>query len=342
MGLLENIFGDSLTRKARRVWKDGCQWNSQKLSATRLEWVGVEGLFSAGTNTFEHMSAHRALGRMDIIDRWETIVDEERVVTGPAQVQRWASMDSAPFWHALQVGVAQQRVVFNSELFWTLSLEEAGRMGNVEPFAVAPTRALHDYAACKEHKPHPDVGLWLHAKGLASMEYLRDQVERDYSTKDPSFGGCKALEPMAPDYVARWCVALLRDYGLSDVQKIGVVGQALRAFGATVWDKHLAPACAPFVKGMDIEVLKVLCHEGDHPSPLGQMVACFTQHGSQKFHPHRMLPSHEGEDPTLRMLVELAPPQNRIDLYFLACRAKQAQESGFNPQETFELPALGQ
>lgn len=340
MGLLERMFGNSHERQARRVWKNGCVWGTQKLSDTLIDWIGLRGLFKEGSNTFEHMSAHRALGRMAVIDQWESIVDEKRCTPGPQLVKRWARMESAPLWNALQVGVAQNRVLFNSALFWSIALEEAGGVGNVAAFDVAPRRALNDYATWKEHKPHPKVGLWLHAKGLASMEYLREQVTRDYCMADNSFGRCKELEPMAPEYVADWCVCLLRDYGLSDAQKVGVVGQALRAFGAEVWNKHLAVVCEPFMDGADIGLLQALCEKGGESSVLGQTVARFAQNESKAFNPDFSQPPHEGEDPMLRMLVQLAPPQNRLDLYFLACRAKQSQTLNQIPHESLELPAL--
>lgn len=340
MGLLQRIFGDTRDRQARRVWKNDCVWGTQKLSDTRVDWIGVGGVFEAGSNTFEHMSAHRALGRTAVIDRWENIVDEKRCTPGPQLVKRWAGMDSAPLWHALQVGVAQNRVLFNSNLFWTIALEEAGGVGNVASFDVAPARALRDYATWKEHKPHPAVGLWLHAKGLVSMEYLREQVARDYCMADNSFGLCKEMEPMAPEYVVDWCVCLLRDYGLSDEQKVGVVGQAIRGFGAKVWDKHLASACAPFVGDMDIALLKALCGKGNGTSPLEKTAGRFAQNDSKVFNPDLSQPLQEGEDTMLRMLVQLAPPQNRLDLYFLACRAKQSQKLIQLPQEILELPAL--
>lgn len=312
------------------------------MSDTGIGWVGVGGIFAAGANTFEHMSAHRALGRMELIERWEDIVDSEDITPTPQLVKRWAQMDCAPFWQALQVGVAQQRVRFNSDLFWTLALEDAGGAGNLAAFEVAPVRALHDYATWEKHAPHPDVGLWLHAQGLVSMDFLRSQVVRDYCMADNSFGRCKDLEPMAPEYVVNWCVRLLRDYGLSDAQKVGVVGQALRAFGPKVWGKHLAAVCEPFVEGLDMGLLKTLCMRPQvNATPLDTMIARLAQYDNKSFNPNLLQPAQEGEDPMLRMLVELAPPQNRLDLYFLAFEAKRAQQPGSHAMESLELPTLG-
>lgn len=362
MGWFQKLQKAAKARKDKRlahdVWARGCVWPGTLLKDTEQPWIHGSDVYIAGVFQLTHISAYRALGRDAMVAHWVPLLgrDAIRMVHDDKHILlQWAHIENRDFWNELRFVFTQplQPIAgmngwdggegHRMHVYWQTTLEEAGRCGNLAPFDVAPQKMLLFYAHARQ-SVHPEVGLWLLSKGLTTWAELHALVDAAYTISGSGFGTHPVQRPVALDYTQNVVVMLLRDYQLSLNQKVGVVGQAVRAFGGETWNAHLAEVCAPFMEGIDIGIIGLLCHteERNHAKEFDSTVWMSTQAPSNTFNPEkteRYRYNKPWPHMGLGLLLEYFPPKNRIELYFLAQRAQSA-ELGRTPVEVFELPLM--
>lgn len=166
--------------------------------------------------------------------------------------------------------------------------------------------------------------------------------------KGLSFGGSLFVEPVAPEFVAQWCKLFLADYGLSIEQKVRVVAHVVYAFGIDAWIEHVQPVCTPYMEGIELPLVYAVC--GLHttiPEPTHNTWRLLKTVRALSQDPHKEYDTQlattikeESRHVDLAMLCELAPPQSRIELYFLAYNALQVDKHAVPSADVLELPEL--
>lgn len=296
---------------------------------------------------FDHISANHYFDRDAVAQRWvpklagqamDNMRDEE------ALLERWARIDCVPFWDALAKTMnAQLQRRSECDSSWNRVLLEAGEMGNRVVFQRAPSHSVEAYVQ-RNRLVHPNVGVWLVAQGFCTQDHLRAQVnEARFGLDNDGFAGCQRGEPMAPEFVAQWCRGMLGHYGLDVGQKARVVGQTMIAFGQKMWREHVEPNCAPYLGELDLDLLRSIfadATECRHDS-LEESLRMASRNPQRPYEPDQavaIIAKTPNIHQPLLALLNLAPPQNRLDLYFAAHGIRQ-MERGFRA-ESLELPQL--
>ena len=348
-------------RAAAEIWKNHCQWRWTDSSTTGIDWISTGRLNGAVLTRFDHVSAHRALGHHAIVDRWIDFLDKKTEFSITQQsdvIARWANIDHDKFWQKLtQVfGRIQQEypeTPFHAEWKapWKSILETAGACGNLAPYRCCPSSELMLHVS-NVRSPHPAVGLWLEQEGLATKEQLISWVNEDAMPmrhdKETSFGGSLFGEAVTPDFVAHWCKLFLADYGLSIEQKVRVVAHVVYAFGIDAWEAYMHPACAPYLEGIELPLVYAVCSINMvTPDPansawrLLQTVVDLSQEEHKDYDTQLATTiKEESRHAHVAMLCELAPPQSRLELYFLAYNALQMDKNAVPSDYALELPEL--
>ena len=367
MGLLQRIFGTAEERHDKRLalqaWAQDCAWPHVHLQAEGHVWLNTGFIYKEGVFQGTHISAYKSLKRLDLVKHWIPFLERDAirmVHENKSMLRHWAHIEHPDFWRELAALLTAPlqpvpyparttgwdgSTEFRVNVYWSEVLDEAGKCGNLAPFDVAPTRCLARYAQ-KEGAHHPRVGLWLCSRGLRTMEQLHADIDKAYAIEGDEFGSMSHERSLALEYVVDWCEVLLRDCNLDLGQKVGVVGQALLAFGSAVWEEHLEPIFRPYIEGIDVQLLHVVCKamlDCDANITLDRTVWLATQNPRMRFDPQRVDSfryDHPWPNTGLGVLLDYTPPQTRLDLYFLARRVREG-ELGIAPSDMLELPVLG-
>lgn len=348
-------------RAAVEIWENDCQWRWTNLSTTGIEWLSTTGKFNeAALTRFNHISAHNALGHNAVVDHWVDLLDakSEVIITKRlAVIYLWANIGHDKFWQKMahvfeQIEKEHFETPFHAkwEPPWSHILEKAGVCGNLAPYRCCPRSELMLYSS-GIMKPHPAVGLWLEQEGLATKEQLVSWVNEDTMPMrygmGLDFGGTHFGEPVTPEFVAQWCKLFLADYGLPIEKKVRVVAHVVYTFGIDAWLEHVHPVCAPYLEGIELLLVNAVC--GRHmvpPDPANAWKLLHTvvdlSQESHKDYDAQLAPiiKEESRHADLAMLCELAPPQSRIELYFLAYNALQMDNNAVPSADVLELPEL--
>lgn len=234
---------------------------------------------------------------------------------------------------------------------WPYVLDVAGSFGCLAPFEVVDrsrmlTYTIRAFASWRSRACHPRVGLWLCAQGRVKPEDLRAQINnKTFPLAGTSFAAMEDGVPVRLPYLQEWCVSYLRDYGLSQAQKTLVVGQALRAFGADVWQRHLASVCQPFMGAIDVPLLATVCavpgFEQEGNGLLADGIALLAQDPRTPFDPEVFeLQVGQCQHLGVQLMAQASKVETRCDLYFLAVQVKALEKYGPRPDAWLALPAL--
>ena len=346
-----NFFGNSTERKLQSIadstWANRCLWDWVSPGKGAPDWVAVGGFVQSMPSRFDHMSANGYFDRNAVAQRWIRKIEHSAIDNmrdEDALLERWARIDCVPFWDDLAKTMnAQLQRLSELDACWNRVLLEAGEMGNCVVFQRAPDMAIAAYVQ-RDRLVHPSVGTWLMEQGFCTKEHLRSQVDaRRFGLDQDMFAGCQRGEPMAPEFIAQWCMGLLKHYGLDASQKVRVVGQAMLVFGQQTWQHHVEPYCLEYTAGIDMALLRAIFADTDEriQDPLEESLRLASFNPQQRYQPDRAVEvvarasePHEG----LAMLLNLAPPQNRLQLYFAGHSVRQ-MEKGLC-QESLDLPQL--
>lgn len=369
MGIFRRIFGTAEERAgkrlARQAWAQRCQWPYQHLELDGATWLNTGLIYKAGVFQGTHISAYKALKRLDLVKHWIPFLERDAICMvheNEHMLRHWAHIEHPEFWQELAIYLTSpvQPVPyparetgwdgskeFRERRYWSEVLDEAGKCGNLVPFEVAPARCLARYAQ-QEGVHHPCVDLWLCSRGLRTVEQMHAGIDKTYIIAGGEFGSMSHERPLALEYVVDWCQVLLRDCNLSFSQKVGVTGQALVSFTRDTWDEHLEPVFRPYIGGIDMQLLHLVCHsmsgnDVNMNATLDRTVWLATQYPAISFNPSDIERSRHGQpwgNTGLGVLLDYTPPQTRLDLYFLARRVREG-ELGIAPSDMLELPTLG-
>lgn len=260
-----------------------------------------------------------------------------------------ANMDDPVLWRTLaERWRAHPR---EGENKWSYVLRVAGSFGCLAPFEVVDRSRLLSYtsrafAPWRSQACHPRVGLWLVQQGRLQADDMRAQINnKTFPLAGTSFAGMEDGVPVRLPYLQEWCVSYLRDYGLSQAQKTLVVGQALRAFGADVWQRHLARVCEPVMGVIDVPLLATVCAvPGFEPKRLDLLTSSIallaqdprTPFDSVMFETQIGHCQHLG----VQLMAQASPVESRLDLYFLALQVRCIEKNGPSHPPDIALPAL--
>ena len=363
-----HLFSYSKTRQRKRLsleaWANNSHWPAVSLASTGQPWLWIGSVPVEQGLQLQHVSAYKALKRLDLVDHWVPLLELDAIgmIHEDKDILRhWAHIEHPVFWQTLAklFTMPLQAVpyparehgwdgadLFRVNTYWSVALDEAGKCGNVLPFEVAPAQALARYVRSEEAH-HPRVALWLYSKGLRTMDQLHAHVDTTYNIGGDHFGTLSHERPVSLEYVVDWCEVLLRDFNLGFAQKVGVAGQALMAFGHAAWKEHLEPVFRPYIHGIDMQLLYLVCHaipndEVDMHATLDRTVWLATQHPGTAFDSKRVdlyRRGHAWPNTGLGVLLEYMTPQTRVDLYFLARKVREG-EQGIAPSNMLDLPAL--
>ncbi len=234
---------------------------------------------------------------------------------------------------------------------WPYVLSVAGSFGCLAPFEVVDRSSMLSYtirafASWRSKACHPRVGLWLVQQGRVQADDMRAQINhKTFPLAGTSFAGMEDGVPVRLPYLQEWCVSYLRDYGLSQAQKTLVVGQALRAFGADVWQRHLARVCEPVMGAIDVPLLAMVCSvPGFEPKShdlLTSSIALLAQDPCALFEP-AIFEKQIGHCQHLgvQLMAQASPVESRLDLYFLAMQVRHIEKKGPSHAADIALPAL--
>lgn len=299
------------------------------------------------------LASYRALGLSNVVNHWVSLVategwavlTQERpyVIRILSHEKQWGHIEHPAFWKevAAMLEINDTTAVESQKL-----LRQAGWAGNTIPFEAMPPAQVEAYSLSKQ-TCHPRIALWLQSRGLWGPENLL-----------PSLGHWRDLFPLEGDtflqwgeqsptpiaYVLDWIEPILAHYSLSCEQKISLVGQMFLAFGRANWEKHFASTCSPYLDGIDLELLAVVCGKPTNsPTSLEKTVAAFTQDVSSAFKPDTT-DVQNSPDETLHqglfLLMTVQPPQNRAGLYMLADLALKMESGLIKTPESIALPNL--
>lgn len=371
MNWLSNLWalgkGGRNARLANIVWNEGL-WNWWAEEDTKREWVASGGgLGKQWRSRLEHPASHRVLGRHAVVDTWLPKMNCRMVTDAMKRtnnaVELWSKIEHRALWEKLAVLFREEEAKDSSKETaftaawkapWQRILMSAGACGNLEPFLVASRLELYKYHQ-SDKIPHPKVGLWLVEKGIFTLDKLRDSVTPAAypmaSTRCQNFGGNLPGEPMVPEFAAECCALQLEHYGLSLEQKIRFVGHMFLLFGKDAWLEHIEPRCAPYMEGINKPMLYAACgtfvHGVHNPDEyLYKTIRLLSQDAAHVYDPEMVVdlsckPRYGEVDKSIVLSLQLAPPQDRVELYFFGCqveRARQQMEAGLS---TIELPELG-
>ncbi len=369
MGFFRRIFGTAEERHGKRMalqaWAEGCVWPYEHMQTTKATWLHTGFIYKKGVFQGTHISGYKTLGRLELVKHWIPLLERDAirmVHENKNMLRHWAHIEHPGFWKELSIYLTSplQEVPyparetgwdgskeFRENTYWSEVLDEAGKCGNLVPFEVAPARFLARYAQ-GEVECHPRVGLWLCARGRRTMKQLHAHIEHAYNISGDCFGTMSHERPISLEYVVDWGEVLLRDCNLDLPQKVGVAGQALMAFGTDTWEKHLEPVFRPYIEGIDMQLLYLVCkampdNEVDVNATLDRTVWLATQHPRTSFDVQRIDSYRHGRpwpNTGLGVLLEYMAPQTRVDLYFLARRVREG-ELGIARSDMLDLPALG-
>lgn len=354
-------------RAAVEIWENDCQWRWTKLSTTGIVWLSTGKCNEATLTRFEHISAHKALGHNAVVDHWVDLLDHKSEARLPKRLSvcaLWANIEHDKFWQKMahvfeHIEKTHFETPFHAkwEAPWSYILEKAGDCGNLAPYRCCPRSELVLYSSVimKPHSkvgPHPAVGLWLEQEGLATKEQLVSLVNEETMPMrydiGIDFGGSQFGEPVTPEFVAQWCKLFLADYGLPIEKKIRIVAHVVYAFGIDAWIEHVQPVCAPYLEGIELPLVYAVC--GLHttiPEPANNTWRLLKTVRELSQDPHKDYDTQlattikeEARHADLAMLCELAPPQSRIELYFLAYNALQIDNNAVPSADVLELPEL--
>lgn len=331
--------------EANSVWENDCQWPERSIEDTKLDWIAAGGFFGGVEYPFKHASAFARLNRDDVANHWAGKLAEavgNSMVDVPLDLyERWATMEHEGLWRELAPTLTENA--------WYTVLQGAGGCGNLLPFSLCSRKEVLAYVQ-SESLPHPKVALWLVQQKYMQRSDLSALVEPYlFDMQGSWFMNCPTHEPVAPEYVAEMCKLMLSEYGLSLEQKIRVVAQATMAFEYRVWAQYIEPACIDYLKGIDLDLVHAICgvevvDEDGEESLLHMTLRCAAQSPNDDFDPTaQMDPAwfgkqggsiHEG----LALLLNLTPPQNRIELYTLAKTAQDVEMGIVVNAQHFPLP----
>lgn len=367
MKWLRNLWGTCIyrgpTRAANKVWNEGL-WEWHELKHTNVRWINPGAFGEAERSRLDHPAAHKVLGRHAIVDAWMPTLRQKAINTMENKahiVDMWARIDHPPFWAELtrlfneeEAKESSRETPFTAawRAPWLRMLNGAGQCGNLGPFLGAPKHELVRYLSEMEGPPHPKIGLWLVQEGLYTMEQLRGGISPKTYPLEPkfqSFGGNVPGEPIAPEFATQWCALQLEHYGLSLEQKVNLVGHMLIHLGPDAWLEHIGPACAPYIRDINMPLLFSACgiHVPGMHNPddlLNKTVRLLSQASLPKYN-HASVdlsstPRYGQVDQSLLVMLNLAPPQNRAELYFLACQVDTARHAMAEGMASIDLPAL--
>ena len=348
---------------AKKGWKSlamyfrEADYNPQDWLASPLGSTAAEKALSAN-NHLVHLNLHplasyRALSFSHVVDHWVPLVATEgwAILTqgrpyvlerlGPPK--QWAHIEHPAFWREV---VSLLKTNDKSGGYSKTMLQHAGWAGNLVPFEAMPLEKVEDYSLSGK-TCHPRVALWLHSKGFWQKEHLF-----------PSLGNWNDLFPfqgeyflqwnsrtaVPAEYVLDWIEPILEHYPLSQEQKVSLIGQAFLAFGADIWKKHFAKACAPHLEGIDLNLLRAVCgNTTEHSTPLEMTVAALTQDVSLAFNPDTLVAQHLPNatmHQSFLLLREVQSPQNRAQLYTLADWTLKMESGLIAMSESIALPNL--
>ena len=339
------------------------------------DWLVPPVQFPQGTKLLEsnagsliHMNLHplasyRAMGLSHVVDHWVPRVAAEgwALLTdnfGPfirlGAPRQWGHIEHPVFWGevAKLLDINDTNGNQTQEL-----LRHAGWAGNTVPFEAVPRHHAEQYSKTAP-TCHPRVALWLKAKGLWTKEQLV-----------PSMGPWKDSFPLAGDsfmawgkdsaitvaYVREWLDLMLMHYPLSQENKVGLVGQAILAFGKTAWERHFEPSARAHLADIDMSLLYSVCGlnaplfatfnpKETKDTSLEKTVAIITQDSREVFSPNAIdfgrLQKVSNLHENLLLLLEIQPPQSRTELYMLADMARKMERGIIQAPETVALPDL--
>lgn len=334
-----------LRQEANSVWENACEWPTQDIADTNLDWIAAGGLFDGVQHTFGHASAFARLNRGAVADHWGGKLAEavgNSMIDVPIELyERWAAMEHEGLWRELAPTLTENA--------WYTVLQEAGGCGNLLPFSLCSREAALAYAQ-SEALPHPKVALWLVQQQCMQRSDLPALVDAYlFDMQGSWFMNCPEHEPVAPEYVAEMCKLMLSEYGLSLEQKIRVVAQATLAFDYDAWAQHIEPACIDYLEGIDLDLVHAICDvevvdEDGEESSLHMTLRCAAQSPEDDFDPTAQMDpnwfkEHRGNiHDGLALLLNLTPPQNRIELYMLAKTAQDIDLGFVSQARSLPLP----
>lgn len=331
-------------QEANSVWENACEWPAQDVEDTKLDWIAAGGLYG-GQHTFGHASAFARLNRHAVASHWSGKLAEavgNSMVDVPIELyERWAAMEHEGLWRELAPTLTENA--------WYTVLQEAGGCGNLLPFSLCSREDALAYVQ-SEALPHPKVALWLVQQNYMQRSDLPALVDEYlFDMQGTWFMNCPTHEPVAPEYVAEMCKLMLSEYGLSQEQKIRVVAQATLAFDYDAWAQYIEPGCIDYLTGIDLDLVHAICDvevvdEDGEESSLHMTLRCAAQSPEDEFDPTaQMDPNwfkeqrgsmHQG----LALLLNLTPPQNRIELYMLAKTAQDIDLGFVSQAQVLPLP----
>lgn len=344
-------------KAAAEIWKNDMYWDSSPLKkAVRNGRIGdkvfevvAAGGLTLGLNDAKHLSLFRAFARQKTADHFVGLLerDIQRGVVSNREgfYQRWGHIEHRGFW-----SVAAKQINQDDWLdFWGHVLDEAASSGNIVPFEVCLPSVLEARFVVKPGRTarmvHPTVAKWLVNAGLWSQA----DVEREVNPLTcPIVGirfmGMQLRLACESGYVVDMCEGVMRDYALSNEQKVRFVGQAMLSFGADYWKKTLGTRLSPYLDGIELGVLKSVCGvavlaSNAEEQQLYDTLRQATQVTMLPFNPKcAHLLTRKGQHTGLLLFMDLEPPQDRVALYHLGATIAKLKYAATHELRTLDLP----
>lgn len=368
--LILSSFRSKDKQTAIMLWKNRLNWGWQgneladAVEASRFNegpafhLINFGGARNAAIDDVGHLSVFRALGRHKVADHWVSMLKREGIPRPwlmDDSIAHVGHVEHQGFWEVL----AEKLDTEGLNKHWSYVLDTAACAGNLVPFQVCPKETLVAQAqnmatwgtAPARGLVHPDVATWLVAEQLWDDNVLVRQVSHEHFPMDGSlqrFMGLTHGVQCESSYVQQLCVGVLQKYPLTTPNKIRFVAQAMMSFNPEDWEKFLEPVIKPHLEGIDLAVLKAVSGQSTFCQIPGEKELLDTLYKATQAamypfneeHANTGMRNGPSQHEGLLLLMDVAPPRNRLELYYLGERAMRI-ERGVEPvAEVWQLPTL--
>lgn len=364
-------FRSKNKQKAIEVWNNHLYWSNNELAqavddnamkkGAPFHLLNFGGSRKAAIDDVGHLSVFRALGRHKVADYWAPMLQRDGVSSAfrvrnqsGQQLAHWGHIEHDRFWQE-----AAKVFAGSNTNYWPHVLGTAACAGNLVPFQTCPKNELVGQAQVMAHwgatpnqgLVHPDVALWLVHEGLWDQSIIEQQVSPSNFPLDGSLGRFMGLThnvQCESRYVQELCTKVLKHYSLTKANTIRFVGQAMMSFNPEEWENFLEPVIVPYLDGIDLSVLKAVCGQSTFCRKPGEAELLNTLYKATQaaMFPYRAeyantgMRQGPGQHEGLLLLMDVAPPCDRLELYFLGERAMRI-ERGVDPVvDTWPMPTL--
>ena len=361
---ITNCGVSAAKKAAAEIWQNNMYWGSGplkkaveegRIGSKVFEVVAAGGLtlglndakqLTLGLNDAKHLSLFRAFEHHQIADHFVELLEQDiqlgTVSLRESVYQRWGHIEHKAFWSTAARHLNQDDWLD----CWAHVLDEAASSGNIVPFEVCLPSVLRDFFSIKSGRMvHPTVAKWLVNTGLWSQAYVELEVNpATCPIVGTRFMGMQQRLACESGYVVDMCEDVMRDYALSNEQKVRFVGQAMLSLGAEYWTHALERRLAPYLDGIELGVLKAVCavavlSSNAEEQQLYDTLRQATQVTMLPFNPkcaHLLM--REGQHPGLLLIMDLEPPQDRVALYQLGAMIAKLRYASTHELGTLDLP----